>query len=715
MQFLDPIFLTGLLAAGIPILLHFLQRRKAIRVQFAPLRFLRPTHQKQMQRMNLHRLLLLLLRVAIIVMVVLALARPTLTGGLPNLMAGEGGSSIVVLLDRSASMSAQMTRGTVFDRGREVVGELLEDFDSADEVDVLLFDEETTPLFSEFVRSPSLVLEELGDVGARPRGTDYVSAVEGALDLLSRGRQNHREIFLVGDLQRAELDSTRLGRLQQRLAGEAAANLYLRPVRPEPFVNRSVEEVRPPATLLRRGETAEVAVSVRQDGGEALDEALFLQVDDTTVGETEVRVPPEGEGRHVFPLTLPEAADLGATVRIRPDRYALDDERHLVLSVSEQVPVLLLRGLLTEEGERDPVLFLNAALDPRGDGSGSFAVDIEPSSSFDVESLPTYPVVVGSNVRELGAARLAALEDYLEGGGTLLLFVGDPRVGSYVNERLLPRWTSLRLGAYRGEEQAFERLELAAAGHPIFEDIEAEALETLTEARLQSFYRIEESEGETLLRFAGGGGAVVEFGVGEGRVILAGFDTSAVAGDLPWSPMFLPLVQRMSAYLATTGWGRDASQFSVGQPISLEVPGASRGARDWTVLLPDGTRAPATLDASRLPARVVFEDAGRPGIYTFAADGEDVAHVAVNPPRSESRRQFWEAEELQRLLSSGDQVAVRVLEGEDLRESLREARQGTPIHQWFLLAAFLLMLVEGIVSRRVSAKAASGGEAAGSA
>src|SRR6056297_3030461 len=179
-QFLNPALLFGLLAAGIPILLHFLSRRQVVEVPFAPLRFLQPTQERQMRRMNLRRLLLLLLRILIVVCVVLAAARPTLTGALAGLAGGGEGTSVVVLLDNSASMQAEVSEGTIFDRARDEAIEIARTAEGDDEVAVLLYSDVTRPLFSEFVRDPGLIAAELGEVEPGARATDYVAALEDA-------------------------------------------------------------------------------------------------------------------------------------------------------------------------------------------------------------------------------------------------------------------------------------------------------------------------------------------------------------------------------------------------------------------------------------------------------------------------------------------------------------------------------------------------------
>jgi hypothetical protein len=64
--FLHPSLLLGMLAAAVPILVHFLSRRRVVRLAFSDLRFLEAAQAQQARSLDLRRLLLLLLRVLII-------------------------------------------------------------------------------------------------------------------------------------------------------------------------------------------------------------------------------------------------------------------------------------------------------------------------------------------------------------------------------------------------------------------------------------------------------------------------------------------------------------------------------------------------------------------------------------------------------------------------------------------------------------------------
>jgi hypothetical protein len=702
MQFLNPTILIGLAAAAVPLVLHFLSRRRVTEIEFAPLRFLLATQERQMRRMSLRRLLILLLRMAIVVLLVLAVARPMLRAGLPGISAGGEGASVVLLIDDSASMQAELTGGRVFDLARDEAAAIVSALDSSDEMAVLGFGASVHPLFSEFIGNGDLVRSSIAEMECTAESSNYMVALDAAREFLSRGTRARREIYLIGDFQKMRIDSLEIARWQAGQVGETEVAVYLRPVEPEPFVNRELAAVERPAALLRAGETTLLHVDVAQDGRSEQAVPVFLDMEEVTIAETEVSLPAGGVRRQSFPLTLPDTGDLGTTARMRPDRYSLDDAMHAVLAVSEQVSVLMLRGIEQLPGEGDPLLFLLAALDPENSGTGRFSPRVEEARSFDLAPLATTPVVIIVNPRELGAARRAALTDYLEEGGTVLLFVGDPRVERYVDGTLLPAWGLPGLGPFRENAQSHDRLEIVAPDHALFEGFDEEARTTLSEASLYNFYRLPAGVGRPLMVWADGGGAVVEASVGEGRLILCAFDPAATSGDLVYSPMFLPLVQRLTGYLATAGWGRFAREFLVGERVSVEAPDGANNDTDFFLVSSTGERRAAILDASAQPARVRVDAVAQPGLYRFEADGEVIATVAVNVDRSESRREWWTPDAFAAVFGTEDApLRFASLDGDVIAEALATARQGRPLHPLLLWLAGILMVIESFLARRV--------------
>lgn len=76
MTFLSLIMLLGLAALALPILIHLLNRRKPMVVDWGAMRFLQASHQARRRRLLLEDVLLLCLRCLAIALIVLAMARP---------------------------------------------------------------------------------------------------------------------------------------------------------------------------------------------------------------------------------------------------------------------------------------------------------------------------------------------------------------------------------------------------------------------------------------------------------------------------------------------------------------------------------------------------------------------------------------------------------------------------------------------------------------
>src|ERR671936_812319 len=103
MTFVFPLFLGGLLLAGVPVLLHLVMRPKPKRLPFPAFRFLAQRHQTNQRKLRLRHLLLLALRMLLIAAICLALARPKVFSERLNLSTDRPVAA-VLLFDTSPSM-----------------------------------------------------------------------------------------------------------------------------------------------------------------------------------------------------------------------------------------------------------------------------------------------------------------------------------------------------------------------------------------------------------------------------------------------------------------------------------------------------------------------------------------------------------------------------------------------------------------------------------
>ena len=103
--FLAPLFVAaGIVGASIPIILHLLNRERARRLVFSTVRFIQMSHQTNVRRHKLKRLLLLLMRILILAFLGVAFARPFFAAA-PIISQKVGGKrNAIIILDTSYSM-----------------------------------------------------------------------------------------------------------------------------------------------------------------------------------------------------------------------------------------------------------------------------------------------------------------------------------------------------------------------------------------------------------------------------------------------------------------------------------------------------------------------------------------------------------------------------------------------------------------------------------
>ena len=113
MTFLSPSVFWLLGVLSVPLIIHFLNRFKAKQIQYSSILLINELKSNSIYRLNLRRILILILRLLFITSLVLMFARPVSKGFIPGWFAAEQESSLVIILDNSASMSAS-SNGKMF-------------------------------------------------------------------------------------------------------------------------------------------------------------------------------------------------------------------------------------------------------------------------------------------------------------------------------------------------------------------------------------------------------------------------------------------------------------------------------------------------------------------------------------------------------------------------------------------------------------------------
>lgn len=689
MAFLAPLFFVGAVALAIPVLVHLAEKQRSNVVEFPSLMFLHKIPFRSVQKRRVRHWILLLMRALALLLLIAAFTRPFFEDGVVAGGSIIGPREVVILVDRSYSMGF----GTRWDRARTAASEAVSGLRAGDRGSLVFFDRGAHAA----VRSssdPSRLAVALDSTAVSDQITRYGPGLKVAQSILDESDFPNREVVIVSDFQRNGWTG------DEGVAFPTGTVVTTVPITDEATPNRSVAGVQLSRTMLAGRERIRVSVRLTREGGEEAEEVpVVLRLDGREIETRSVELGATGSVMVNFePFTLTSAFTRGS-VHLPPDALPKDDQAHFVLSPGRALSVLILEG----GGARDEAsLYLRRALEI-GEAS-AFQVSVRSSTSFTETDLQRHAVVVLNDTRFPSGASGARLRSFVEGGGGLLVVLGERSAWRPEADDLLPgRFEAPRDGDRRGAS----RLGFLEYDHPIFELFSGARSGDFTRAR---FFRtrplIPGPDDAVIARFDDGMPALVERRIGDGVVLLWGSTLDSFWNDLAVQPVFLPFVHALADHLA--GQPDPAPWFDAGQVLDLADPdvlasvGPAEGliplTEDQVALAPGGGNVP--LPATQGPRFLTLAEQGFYGIREPGSDDERPFSVAVNVDVSESELAPMDPDELAAAVMARDGLTTGGgLPGEVRPEDL-ERRQS--LWRYLLMAALLLFVMETVVSNWLS-------------
>jgi hypothetical protein len=681
-NFLNPLFLFGLGAAAIPVLIHLFTRRKPREVRFPSLDFLSEVNQSQIRRLRIKQWLLLLLRTLAVALLAMAMARPSLQGGAGG---GNAASTLVALVDVSGSMGASDAEGRpLTSTARRVIESLLATLGPADELLLVPYDRTPRPLTETPLTDAVRLRAAAQALTPSASATDHRAALDLAARALAASRSLNRELFWISDFQRTGFGERGF---TLPVGPWTTSRIYLVPLAPRSRANAAivsaslapaVDSGQPPA--LEVGANSYDAVS----GSTAQDFALEARAlppsaggaagsGGASLGRGFISLGSRGEGSALVPLTqLPEN---GGEVLLPDDALALDNRRVFAAGRSGTLQVVL-----REDGAPSA---LRLALEAGSPASG-LRVRTLTASQLAAGVLDADLLVIG-DIERLGSAERQIALDFHRAGGGLLLVPGARADLVFWND-LLGQLGAATLGNEDSAPAgAAWRLLRAVAGHAILDGFPARPGEPLTQARFTRVHPLLPATGaRVLLQFDAGHAALVE----APRVLVMATPLDPERSDFALSGAFLPLVHQAARVLAR------------GTAAPSLVPGDTWSAPasvEWRVEDESGREVPVHVETGSAGARVISAPLERTGLYRAYAGGVVRTAFAVNPDPREGDLAPLEDAALLAAFPNGRARIVRT--GDDLAARVRQARFGRELWPEFVLFALVLLLAESVLGR----------------
>ena len=691
MRFADPLFLLALLGVAVPIAVHLINRKKATRVPFPALAFVKKSLERTARRWKIKRWVLLALRISLFVLLPLAMARPA--GSCGGEAAGGAGdarlpASVVIVLDASGSMSANPERAT------RAATRAVRELRAWDRVALVVAGPTVSAPVSEPTEERGPVLRAIEDVDFGAGVADLDAALRMAADIQRGESLPVTRTIVISDGQAAAWPEA-----VDPEAWAGVGELSFEAI-PLPEENCAVYDVRHARS--EDGGGVRVDASVRCWGEAPRSLTAALEVAGEERAEAAVEWSEGGVGSLTFATPIEGREPVSLAVRLAQTAGSTSDDVAFAVHVPDRrTRALLVNGDPRAVNYNDELFYLRRALSAgleRGRGAEARVVSVEGLAG---ENLERTDVVVLANVATLPPLQVQRLRTFVEGGGGLLLSAGDQVEPQRWNASLAPLLAKpVRdvkvLTSANAADAALHATRVAQldALHPIFRAFSLPGGESVQDVVVYRYLLLvpeADTDARIVASYADGGPALVERPVGEGRVAL--WTTTL---DIDWTDFairtaYLPLVRRLVDYLARRG-SSGASTVELGRSHRVDVSALDA---ERVIVVAEATGARRVRRVSG--AEVQLEPATLGPHAVWVGWGEREVAVpelafAVNPPAAEFDPTPIAPETLEAWAS--EVTSAPSTPGDALRPNER------PLWPGLLLLALLAMYAETLVGVR---------------
>jgi hypothetical protein len=688
MNFVNPLFFMGALAASVPILLHLIRRERAQKIEFPTLMFLRRISKKTIRYQKLRHLLLLLLRVLAILLLALAFTRPFRETPQAAIAAGRITKAHIILLDNSMSMGL----GNRWERAREAAARIIRGASQGDKAILLEFSDITVAR-TELTSELGGVLEQIQKgVELTDRPTLYGQALKSAEKFALDAGTGKRIVYLITDLQksgRAAEDDFRLG---------PGIELECVDLGSKDYSNLAVGDVRVVEGEEAQSGTFTLKPSVVNYGTrDRHNVRLTLAVDGKPAGDKVVDLGKAEVKGAEFQLSALAPGFHAVVMEVDDPELKRDNRFCMTIEARGKTPVISVEGAARDG--KSPGFFL------------ARAVNISAFSPYRLTSVPPArfesaagALVIWNNLSGSSAYQ-KKLRELVTNGGGLIVVVADSSLAQDFN-RSFAEWLPVQVEP--AQEPARRRrpgddyvlLTDAKMDHPVFRPFSEPHSGTFATARFFRHARLSVGEGaEVIGRFDNGDPAIVAATAGKGRVLVLAFSADDSGNDLPLKSVYAPFWHQMLRHLEQY---RDVRHsIRIGDAITPRTV-LSETARRQGAGSVDVNQAIVVVDPARrrIEATSLGETLAvdRAGFYEIRTSNLSTS-VAVNTVPRESDLAHADAEEwVAGWTSPAGQGQDIVSPDERLSPEEQDKRQ----RLWRLLLAgvLLLLISEGLIANQ---------------
>jgi hypothetical protein len=686
-SFLYPGLLWTLLAVAIPLLIHLFSRQKVKKIEFSSLIFLKSLEKTRLRAIKIKSLILLLIRSFIVFCIVLAFARPSSKTGLASKLGAKAKSSVLFLIDNSYRMGYETKKGSLLSLTLKKSEELFKICQQGDELYLVTYNSEPQVFLFYPVFDTSLLSKAINEIEVSYQPADLDKGLNAGFNLLSKSKNENKEIYLFTDLKERELP---LLQKWNKVLKEKGINLFIVILSDEQKDNWGIKITEVEGALEKETPFEIKGIVANYSQRTEQDLLLSLYLDGKRMSQTSLDLKGGEEKKFDFTQQTLETGLHSGYVEISDDNLLADNKRFFVFNLPEKIQVLLVGNKVGKED------YLRLTLNPKGDGKSQIELSQVDSKSFSRAELSNYQVIVFSDLSRVGSEDLKRLDNFLNSGGGVLFFFGKGEkdiyaevCGKYLNSTLKGK------SDFSGEGQGFLTLEKMDLFHPVFQPYRGLDKTKLPQLKFFSVYEVAPGKkAKVLANFSSGSPALIESNFGSGRVLAFLSSYEPDFSDLGEHTIFVPFMRRSVEYLCSSLF--PSEEFLVGERNRKEFE--STKIEKVELVDPDNFKTTLIPEPYKDKLVLKLDEMKKTGIYKLQSGDKVIDQFAVNLDNRDSDFGELKDPELKNRLKENPNLLV-IGADQALDQEVLKTRYGKELSKNFLWLGLILLILEMYLSK----------------
>lgn len=399
MQFLNPLFLFGLLAISIPIIIHLFNFRRYKKLEFSSIKYLKQVLLETKKQKKVRNLLLLLSRILSILFLVLLFSYPYIQKQDSNLLS-KAKNSVVVFIDNSFSMQNNSSQGSALDQAKQRAKEIIDAYGNEDSF--MLLTTELLGKHQSFVDKKRFV-ELVNEVEISSVSSLNSSSLQKAFSLLNT-KQTNRLLYFISDFQSPGFDV-------ENFPMDTTVLTNFVPIEVNNLDNLYIDSISFASPIFSLSNNVTINIKVKNSSeNDAEKVGLKLYLNDKQISIASVDIPSNQSEVIEMSFPLESRGIIHGRISILDNPISFDDDFFFTIHTKESINILSVNS-------QSPNPFIQKLFSNTPELN---LVNIN-DKSIDFSEFNKYSLIILNSLRTLPSGLVSELKNFRQNNGDMII------------------------------------------------------------------------------------------------------------------------------------------------------------------------------------------------------------------------------------------------------------------------------------------------------